>query len=64
MSVCVQGTSVRPVAQLKHVQCTEDDDFMTAFDKMMSETLQVVDVQMCRGLCMSLSLTATHCKPH
>lgn len=26
---------------LKHVQCTEDDDFMAAFDKMMSETLQV-----------------------
>ena len=26
---------------LKHVQCAEDDDFMAAFDKMMSETLQV-----------------------
>jgi len=27
---------------LKHVQCAEDDDFMAAFDKMMSETLQVI----------------------
>jgi len=33
---------VTTVAGLKHVQCAEDDDFMAAFDKMMSETLQVV----------------------
>jgi len=26
---------------LKHVKCAEDDDFMAAFDKMMSDTLQV-----------------------
>ena len=25
------------------VQCQEDDDFMAAFDKMISETLQVSD---------------------
>ena len=28
---------------LKHVKCAEDDDFMAALDKMMSETLQVVE---------------------
>lgn len=26
----------------KHLKCTEDEDFMTAFDKMMSENIQVV----------------------
>ena len=24
----------------KHIQCQEDDDFMTAFDKMITENIQ------------------------
>ena len=26
---------------LKHLKCTEDDDFMTAFDTMLTENIQV-----------------------
>jgi len=26
---------------LKHLKCTEDDDFMTAFDMMLTENIQV-----------------------
>lgn len=25
----------------KHIKCSEDEDFMTAFDKMMTENIQV-----------------------
>ena len=41
VAVCWLTKAARTVG-LKHVQCTEDDDFMAAFDKMMSETLQVI----------------------
>jgi len=40
LCVCWLMKAARTVG-LKHVKCTEDDDFMAAFDKMMSETLQV-----------------------
>ena len=38
--VCWLIQAARTVG-LKHVKSAEDDDFMAAFDKMMSETLQV-----------------------
>ena len=28
---------------LKHLKCSEDDDFMTAFDTMVTENIQVCD---------------------
>ena len=28
---------------LKHLKCSEDDDFMTAFDTMVTENIQVYD---------------------
>ena len=30
---------------LKHLKCSEDDDFMTAFDTMVTENIQVGDME-------------------
>jgi len=44
LSILVDGRLMQAARTvcLKHVQCVEDDDFMAAFDKMISETLQVI----------------------
>jgi len=49
---------------LKVLQCAEDDDFMAAFDKMMSETLQVgrccSTLDKCKYKFLYLSMISVH----